>query len=363
MSQEKFWILLSKKLSGEATDSEIVELQQFIQKNAEWQLAVQNLEDLWKHRAKNDDYMQGEDAYMLHLHRIKELNIPFGETLIETPVVSIRKKRKWYWAVAAVIAVSAGLFGFLKNSGSKVETEVTADQVNEVSTRPGSKSKIHLPDGSTVWLNADSKLEYDKNFNGEMREVQLTGEAFFDVVKNAKKPFIVHTGSANIKVLGTSFNVKSYLGDKTTETSLIRGSVEVTLKKRPGEKWMLKPNEKLVILNEYIQPERNTRQPINKIESRPFIAIRQLTYQNGDTIALEAAWTKNKLSFEDESFLEAAQKMERWYDVNFVFKNKIHEELMLHATFTTETIYQAMEALQYSFKFKYEIKDNEVTIY
>ncbi|MBL0358360.1 MAG: DUF4974 domain-containing protein [Chitinophagaceae bacterium] len=132
--------------------------------------------------------------------------------------------------------------------------------------------------------------------------------------------------------------------------------------KKAGRKWMLKPNEKLVVLNEYIQQKREER-PAIKLQTRPYLAIRQLTYQKGDTIAVEAAWTQNKLSFEDESFLEVAQKMERWYDVKFLFKNRTHEDLMLHATFTTETIYQAMEALQYSFKFKYEIKDKEVIIY
>ena len=362
MNQENFWVLLSKKLSGEASDSEMVELQQLILEHSEWQLAIQNLEDLWKHQQKNDDYMQGEDAYMLHLNRINELNISFGDLPAETPAIQIKNNKKWYWAAAAIFVVTAGLFWVTKNTGVKPGNEKMAGQVNEVSTRPGSKSKVQLPDGSTVWLNADSKLDYDKNFNVELREVHLTGEAFFDVVKNPKKPFIVHTGPADIKVLGTAFNVKSYPGDKTTETSLLRGSVEVTLNKRPGEKWMLKPNEKLVVLNEYIQQQREPRQKI-KLESGPYLAIRQLTYQKGDTIAVEAAWTKNKLSFEDEPFLEVAQKMERWYDVKFVFKNNQHEDLMLHGSFTTETIYQAMEALQYTFKFRYEIKDKEVTIY
>lgn len=361
MTQEKFWILFAKKLSGEATEVEIIDIQNLVNEHPEWQYAIQNLEDIWKHRQHND-YMQEEDAYMLHLYRMNELNIPFDNAPVETPVVSIKKNRKWYWVAASIIAGLAAVFGFPGIIETKDKKEAMAVQVNEVSTRPGSKSKVQLPDGSTVWLNADSKLEYDKNFNGEMREVHLTGEAFFDVVKNPQKPFIVHTGSANIKVLGTAFNVKSYPDDKTTETSLIKGSVEVTLKKRPGEKWMLKPNEKLVVLNEYIQQEKELRPKI-KSETRPYLAIRQLTYQKGDTVAVEAAWTTNKLSFEDESFSEVAQKMERWYDVKFIFKNKIHEELMLHATFTTETIYQAMEALQYTFKFKYEIKDKEVTIY
>ncbi|MBL0358362.1 MAG: FecR domain-containing protein [Chitinophagaceae bacterium] len=162
------------------------ELQQLILEHSEWQLAIQNLEDLWKHQQKNDDYMQGEDAYMLHLHRINELNIPFGDLPAETPVVQVKNNRKWYWVAAAIFAVTAGIFWITKNTVVKSENEKMAGQVNEVSTRPGSKSKIQLPDGSTVWLNADSKLDYDKNFNVELREVHLTGEAFLMLLKTHK---------------------------------------------------------------------------------------------------------------------------------------------------------------------------------
>jgi len=220
-----------------------------------------------------------------------------------------------------------------------------------------------LPDGSVVWLNAGSKLEYDKSFGNTIREVKLSGEAYFDVVKNPSKPFIVNTNSAKVKVLGTAFNVRSYPDDNKIETSLIRGSVEVTLNKRPEEKWILKPNEKLVLLNDYIAPQVKEKALDKRIINEPVIAIKKLTYQPGETVAVEAAWTSNKLSFEDESFLEVSHKMARWYDVNFVFKSEELKNLMLHGSFTTETINQAMEALQYSFKFKYEIKDKLVTIY
>lgn len=90
MNQENFWVLISKKLSGEASDSEMAELQGLISEHPEWQLAIQNLEDLWKHQQPND-HMQEEDAYMLHLHRMNELHIPFWSIQGETPVVEIRR--------------------------------------------------------------------------------------------------------------------------------------------------------------------------------------------------------------------------------------------------------------------------------
>jgi transmembrane sensor len=118
-----------------------------------------------------------------------------------------------------------------------------------VGTKKGSKSHIVLPDGTNVWLNADSKIIYPGNFQGETREVSLVGEAFFDVVKNVNKPFIIHTGTMDVKVLGTAFNVRSYPGEMTTEASLLRGLIEVTLNGTEKKKILLKPNEKLTVLN------------------------------------------------------------------------------------------------------------------
>jgi Fe2+-dicitrate sensor, membrane component len=215
-----------------------------------------------------------------------------------------------------------------------------------------------------VWLNAGSKLIINEDFGESLREVTLTGEAFFDVAKNPDKPFIIHTPAVDIKVLGTQFNVKSYPSDKTTETSLLRGSVEVVVKKRPDEKYVLKPNEKLVVLNEEItSPEKNNDWPANRNSNENIIAIKSLTYQQGDTTAIEAAWVRNKLSVKDEPFIELARKMERWYDVAFEFRNKWLEEAFITGSFENETLEQALEALRFSFDFKYRINGKTVIIY
>src|SRR5690606_22571909 len=97
-------------------------------------------------------------------------------------------------------------------------------------SKPGERKSIQLPDGTKVMLNAGSTIHIAADFNATSRQLTLVGEAFFDVVHNAEKPFIIHTGAMDIKVLGTVFNVRAYPGDKTSETSLLKGSVEVTLK-------------------------------------------------------------------------------------------------------------------------------------
>jgi ferric-dicitrate binding protein FerR (iron transport regulator) len=191
--QEKFWVLFSKKLSGEASAGEITELECLINDHPEWQFAIQNLEDLWKHQPAKD-YSLEEDAYMLHIHRMRELGIPFGEEPVEMPAMGKRKMIRWYWIAAASVVIAC-FFVFGSFFVGKTKETGIVREVNEISTRPGSKSKIELPDGSVVWLNAGSKLTYNKDFGKANREVTLAGEGFFDVTINRDKPFIIRTAS------------------------------------------------------------------------------------------------------------------------------------------------------------------------
>lgn len=374
MSQEKFWVLFSKKVAAEASNDEIFELEKLIQEHPEWQLAVQNLGDLWHHQPQPVDSLEAEDAYILHLNRINELKIPFGDYKSETPVYSLRHYKKWYWAAAVLLIVCAGLITLLQlNKGEKNNTPVS--YVNEVSTRPGSKSKIQLPDGSMVWLNAGSKLTYTKDFGKKNREVVLTGEAFFDVTKNPEKPFLIQTNSINIKVLGTAFNVKAYPEDKQTETSLIRGNIEVTIKNRPNDKIFLSPSEKLVVEN-IVAIENNKKIKVQNSASRPTIkenfsiaplvpklSINKLKYSPVDSTVAETQWINNRLVFRDESFTELAIRLERWYDVMIEINDAALEEARLNGIFQSETIVQALEALKISVPFSYDQKGNKITIY
>jgi len=361
MSQEKFWILFSKKLSGEASDSERKELESLIIEHPEWQYAIQNLEDLWQHQSAKDN-TQEEDAYMLHLHRMNELDIPFGDT-VNMPTIKNRSKT-WYWVAAAVLAVTIGLFSFRSLFNNK--KAAPADEINEVSTRQGSKSKVQLPDGTVVWLNAGSKLTYTKEYGQQSREVNLIGEGYFDVIKNKEKPFVIHTSNINIKVLGTVFNVKAYPEDKQTETSLIRGSIEVTIKNRPNNKIILSPNEKLVVENEFFikkEAEKND----SKYE-QPVISINKLKLSPVDSTVAEIQWIDNKLVFDDEAFADLAVRMERWYDVDIKIDSKDPQLLQKRITgnFEKETIDQAIEALKEmipGMPFKYEKTGNKIIIH
>lgn len=373
MNRDKIWHLLSRKLTGEASDEELFELQQFCDQYPALSRQMETMQQIWDQEADEDkDYL--EATYHLHYQKMKALGIePRHNDEVEqeqsdvTDKISFlrRNRRKLVAFVTLSVIVTVSFFLILTKKETVAAT-ATADVTvpKEIVTKNGTSTKFLLPDGSTVWLNAGSKLDYTKIGESGNREIYLTGEAFFDVVKNPKRPFIIHTSSIDVKVLGTRFNVKAYPNDKTVETSLVQGSVEVFVKNRPGEKYLLKPNQKLVLLNTVDAAANElATSDVRPNLNLPIIAIKRLTYTETDTVAIETSWTQNKLVFKDEAFVDVAQKMERWYDVKIIFRNKKLEEELLNGDFRKETLSQALEALRFTTDFKYRIEEKTVIIF
>lgn len=365
MSRDKIWHLFSRKLASEASTEELHELQQLLEENPTLFHEMEAIEQLWNHEAQEDtDYL--EATYHLHYEKMKKLGIE-PKHIDEPEQVNtsyFTPRRKKTIAMFSLFAVAVIAFFFINKPTAEVSV-LAADLAaapKEVATKNGVSTKMVLPDGSTVWLNAGSKLDYTRIGTTGNREVQLIGEAFFDVVKNPERPFIIHTAKIDVKVLGTKFNVKAYPDDKTVETSLVQGSVEVFVKNRPGEKYLLKPNHKLVLLNN-AETEALPKATLNKSPKLPIIAIDRLTYRNNDTMALETSWMQNKLVFENEAFAEVARKMERFYDVRIQFRTRTLEEELLNGELRKETLKQALDALRITTDFRYKIEDKTVLIY
>ena len=165
----------------------------------------------------------------------------------------------------------------------------------------------------------------------------------------------------DIRVLGTQFNVKSYANDKLAEASLIHGSIEVSLKKKGFEKFVLKPNWKITVSNDSIAAVKNPTVVKPEIRESP-IAIQPLNYNEKDSAIIETSWIENKLIFRAEPFEDIAIKLERWYGMEFRFEEPKLKSERLTGTFTTETLDSALHALQMTTAFKYRIKDNTVFI-
>ncbi|MEO5682819.1 MAG: FecR family protein [Chitinophagaceae bacterium] len=374
MPNNKIWELIAKKLSGEASVEELGELEQLLKANPDMHYPMQTVADLWHHATPDTE--DAHLAFTKHADRMKELGIsPESEQEpgFTTPHTS-RRKKQLYLALTFLLLVTAGYFSRSLFFGDAVKPRSIAHaDKSEVSTKYGSRTKLLLPDSTQVWLNSGSKLSYDKSYGNGIREVSLQGEAFFDVVKNPAHPFVIHTSSIDIKVLGTAFNVKSFPGEKNTETSLIRGSIEVTIHNRPDQKIILSPNEKLITANE--QPLTTTarleKNPMaaklaaeNQANMReePIAQVSHLTYEPRDSTVIETSWMENKLIFRSETFEDLSVKMERWYGVNIRFADEAIKPKRLNGIFENETIQQALKALQLITPFAYKMNKTEIII-
>ncbi len=375
MSTEKrIWSLLTKKLSGEAAEEELKELEALLREHPDLHYPLQQVADLWHQRLPPT--INAYEAFERHAQRMKSGGIDIavskepGEPIpaAETSGRSRSKMRRLLYAGAALAsaaAVVAGLYFF--RSAPSADNTVPGLLANrsEVSTKNGSKTKLVLPDGTQVWLNSGSRLVYDKSYGTVLREVQLTGEAYFDVVKNAARPFVIHAPGFNIKVLGTAFNVRSFPGEKKSETSLIRGSIEVTFSDRPTEKIILKPNEKLVIANEETPGNKPVPAAVHAkvpLPQEPLVAVSHLTYEPADSTIVETSWMENKLIFRSEPFEDLAVRMERWYGVQIQFASEELKKKKFTGAFESESIEQALKALQYSWPFRFTINKKEIVL-
>ena len=364
MTVDRFWDLLSKKISAEASPDELNEFDQLVSNKPDWKKTAETFATLWQQSVAPDN-TEALAAFQLHLEKTKKLGNDFnahndGHAEIELPEQKgIRPAGRRWLVFAAVIAAVAVVFSVVKSiTASRPKSLASTEPISQVITKSGSKTQIHLPDGSSVWLNASSDLTYDKSFGKSLREVFLTGEAFFDVVKDAAHPFIIHTKIIDVKVLGTQFNVKAYPNDAYTEASLIRGSLEVTVKNRPDEKHYLRPNEKMSVANNI---DGNTGKVLT---SKALVLTEPLTYYHADSTIIETSWVDNKLLFqENETFRDVARKMERWFGgIKIDFADEEVANYRIYGSFTNETITQALDALHEAFKFNYKFNGTNITI-
>ena len=257
--------------------------------------------------------------------------------------------------VTAAAMVVAGLFSainyFVTNRDSGIKTYAAVY---------GEKKNIQLPDGSIVTLNAGSNIKINEKYGTTTRDVYLEGEAFFEVKHDTSLPFIVHTPAMDVKALGTAFNVKAYLDEKITETSLIRGLVEVTLKENNNFKMLLYPNQKIewqhgnaAIANSNSATAKKAT-AVNVSDSLK----KKLVVTNAGDIK-EIAWKANKLIFDDEEFDDIAVLLERWYGAKINFKDSSIRNYRFTGIFEKEDLNTVLDYLKESRSFNYTIEHGE----
>ena len=366
MAQNRFWQLLAKKLACEISPAELRELEQLMRAHPDWINSAETIEALWQQRRKHENHLDAELGFEQHLDKLMARGISFPElqpaALPQPADAEFSQERKRSPGKMLLLSfLCAGLIFltiFFVSRQDRNPLSEASGNISEITTNPGSRTRLILPDSSVVWLNAGSRLTYNKDFGSAHRTATLEGEGFFEVRKS-KIPFIINTGGVHIKVLGTVFNVKSYLTDRTTETSLLQGRVEITIDRRPGEKFILNPNEKLVVAND---PGIKNLNKVREVQEKEMLVQLSHLSRTEDSTIVETSWVDNKLIFQNESFSELAERMERWYGVAIEFRDEDVAHQRLSGTFTTETIQEAIEELQYTTRFKYSIKSNQVII-
>ena len=247
-----------------------------------------------------------------------------------------RRKRNNVFAyiqrIAALLLLPVAIISAIYIISEKpVVREQFATVYNTAETPLGMRSSLTLPDGTKVWLNAGSKLSYPVLFSDKWRQVSLSGEAYFEVKKDKKWPFMVNTGKMNIIVSGTTFNCNAYPENNVIQTVLVEG--EVTLMNESAtENETLTPGD-LAVFNTSSQQISKTKTDLQKY----------------------IAWKSGKLMFRDDNMSKVVEKLERWYNVQFEIKDKEIADYIYTATFIDESLDQVLKMLSLSAPIRYTV--------
>ncbi|MCZ4242597.1 FecR family protein [Pedobacter punctiformis] len=261
------------------------------------------------------------------------------------------------YAFLALIILAGSIF-FLSKTQIFNQKEIAGTQTAGIfKTERAQRKKVVLEDGTSILLNADSKITLRKGFNIKTRELDLSGEAYFEVAHNAAVPFIVHTGKMNIKVLGTVFNVKAYPNERKTEAALISGKIEASFNNQNSQKFVLKPSEKITVLDNILLKTNQNQSSVKPDEV--FVGNLSLNSKNA---VVETVWINNGFEINNESFAELQQKLEREYGVELVFKDKEVMNYKFTATLKDEPVTEVLKAMKTVNYFNYKIKKNIIEI-
>ena len=282
-----------------------------------------------------------------------------------TPALVNRKERLYLWGmrIVAIIIVLIGVFFawqirqaptekfipvaevvkiesgspkaiLVMNAGEPIELK--EGESRQVADEKGEYFVI-LSDGTKVWINSDSELEFPNRFGEDIREVKLKGEAYFEVTSDSRKPFYVLAGETKVHVLGTAFNVSAYREDRQTEVALLRGKVSFDVKDKV---YVLVPGE-IATLNR---------------ESGETIV------RKGDVAAI-VDWKAGRFNFEDMSLEELTVKLSRWYGVTFVFSDEAVKKLRFSGAMTKyRTLDYVLDMISKTTDVTFSLKENRVTV-
>ena len=300
------------------------------------------------HDKKEDgsQFIQGDDVQdKKAVHRIFEVrgkvNTVLGLKNVDQAWNSLhrdlkpRSSRRVYLRYASILILSLLLSGATYWLGRYAQ--FSNNSYATISSPNGQITNFTLFDGTNVWLNAGSTIRYAQSFNRSERTVYLEGEALFDVTKNAKRPFLVETGIAQIKVAGTKFNVRAYTEENTIETVLIEGEVHFLEGSRT---LVLSPGERVQLTKE------------SGAISKARVNTSEYT-----------SWHLGKHHFNDESLSDLVLLLERWYDIKFAFESDSIKAYRFSGVIDKErSLDYTLNIIEEINRVKFERKDDQIMI-
>lgn len=302
--------------------------------------------DIWRQESPENEkeFRQIQEAWYAYpnLHEMEQYDA--FEALLKVNLrVTEQQKRNWitrFQRIAAILIIPLMFFSsylFIKNQ--IIKESIPSEPIwQTLSTPPGVKSRFFLPDSTSVWLNSSSSISYPVAFTGEIRHVKVKGEAYLDVRKDKKHPFVVDLGKINVKVLGTRFDVINY--EKESKTEILLESGKISLLQGTGEDQKvianLKPGELAVFRKE---------NDILKVKS-----VQTAKY---------TAWKEGKLIFQDDSMDDVVRKLNRWFNVEIEVADPQLLDYIYTAKFQNESIDQILELLTISAPIRYQVNQRE----
>ena len=315
----KYWDLIQKKRRGSINSVEQLELDQWAKSSAANMLSMKRDEKIWELSSKYKDTY--EPNVELGLSKLKKRMKADLEVKSEAKIKRINPMFS-FLKIAASIVLLVGIGMVSRNYFSSTTPWNTAVASN------GQKHKVDLPDGSIVWINENSTLDFPNQFTDNQRLVKLKGEAFFEVARNEAKPFIIETKETSIQVLGTSFNVRANNEEGFTEVVVKTGKVQ--FKENTNQKTLiLEANQKAIYNHSSKKFKETTSKNIN-----------------------EAAWQSNKLIFKDTRISEVFSDLEKHFKVNIKTKNSKLLDCSFTSTFPSAQLKDILATIELSFNWE-----------
>ena len=304
MSQIDHINLIHKELSNEISTDERILLKEWKVLSEENMATFETISLIWNNSAIDDQQLEALCPAVDLEEEFSFLETKLDEEIHEkeTKIVPIRR---FNWGIAAGLAVLVGLASFwviFNFSGPKMVEFSTGDQAKE----------IVLADGSVIHLNANSSLKYPEKFEGATRTVEFKGEAFFSIAKDANHPFVITTPYEEVKVLGTSFNIRAYEFEPNSEIAVTTGKVQVN---SGVGKVVLLPNEKVVVDH-----------------SSGVLGVEETESLN------ETAWLTKVIHFSDTPVKEALEDLEKCYAISFSYDENLIGDCPITTSFDNEIL-------------------------